>query len=341
MAVVPATGVGVRAQERGPDQRQDRRRGRGPDRPIDRSAALLPAGTGRPNLGARLRHLGARREQLLETHTRCVQQIRDLLECVWPAALDAAAQPFKSTTWVAALAVVMDRDGGNLQRTRRLGAARFEHAVRREVTRRGGQRPCLRIVRKVFTALADPAGVLAHRSAAFERIAWVIDDWDHARAKLADTEASMVSVLDELGLTELACSIDGLSAVGAAAILAETGDLTRFTSARAVVKHAGLAPRERKSGTFTGKARLSGAGRPLLRAAAWRAVWGCLQTNRVYAARYRHLTTRQTNRLKPTQAQTAVAGAILRQLHYVVTHRQAWDPAVAAHGIRSLEVTAA
>ena len=152
----------------------------------------------------------------------------------------------------------------------------------------------------------------------------------------------MVAVLDQLELTELACSIDGLSAVGAAAILAETGDLTRFTSARAVVKHAGLAPRERQSpGAFTGRARLSGAGRPLLRAAAWRAVWGCLQTNRVYAARYRHLTTRETNRLKPTQAQTAVASAILRLLHFVITHRQAWDPVAAAHGTAASEVVAA
>src|SRR6478735_3811942 len=97
--------------------------------------------------------------------------------------------------------------------------------------------------------------------------------------------------------------LDGLSPVGAAAILAQSGDLRRFTSARAVVKHAGLAPRERKSGTFTGKARVTGAGRPQLRVAAWRAVWGCLQTNRVYAARYRHLTTREHTRLPPTQAQ--------------------------------------
>ena len=289
----------------------------------------------------RLRHLGTRREQLIEEHVRCVQQVRDLLECVWPAALEAAKHPFKSTTWVAAMTVVVDRDGGNLERTRRLGAARFERAVRKEVTRRGKIRPCLRIVRRLFTALSDPAGVLAHRPAAFERIAWVIDDWDHAKTSLSDTETRMVSVLDELELTELATSIDGLSPVGAAAILAETGDLTRFTSARAVVKHAGLAPRERKSGTFTGRARVTGAGRPLLRAAAWRAVWGCLQTNRVYAARYRHLTTRETNKLTPTQAQTAVAGAILRQLHYVITHRQAWDPVVAAHGLRELEVAAA
>ncbi|WP_209889970.1 transposase [Nocardia goodfellowii] len=43
-----------------------------------------------------------------------------------------------------------------------------------------------------------------------------------------------------------------------AAILAETGDSARFPTARAVVKHAGLAPREKKSGAFTGRARLTG-----------------------------------------------------------------------------------
>jgi transposase len=160
-------------------------------------------------------------------------------------------------------------------------------------------------------------------------------EWDTAKAKLADTEVRMVAVLDELHLTELACSIEGLSPVGAAAILAETGHLRRFTSSRAVVKHAGLAPRERMSGTFTGRARLTGAGRPHLRVAAWRAVWGCLQNNRVYAARYRHLTTRvETNKLKPTQAQTVIAGAILRQLHAVITTGEAWDPDIATRGTR-------
>jgi hypothetical protein len=86
----------------------------------------------------------------------------------------------------------------------------------------------------------------------------------------------MVAVLDQLGLTELVTSIDGLSAVGAAPILAGTGDLTRFTCARAVVKHAG---------------------------------------------RYRHLTTRETNNLTPTQAETVVAAATLRQLYAVVVHQ--------------------
>ena len=76
----------------------------------------------------------------------------------------------------------------------------------------------------MFTALADPAGVSAHRVGAVERVALLLADWRQTQLRLADTEARMTSVLDELQLTALATSITGLSAIGAAAILAETGD---------------------------------------------------------------------------------------------------------------------
>jgi hypothetical protein len=78
----------------------------------------------------RLRHLGTRREQLIVDMTSQIQQIRALLECVWPAALDSACQPFRSRTWAAAISVVCDRDHGELTRTRRLGPARFEVQAR-------------------------------------------------------------------------------------------------------------------------------------------------------------------------------------------------------------------
>ena len=162
----------------------------------------------------RLRHLGARRERLIVEVVAQVQQIRDLLECVWPAALESANWPFRSKTWAAAMNVVVDRDGGDLERTRRLGLARFERAVRREITKRGGQKPCLRIVRKLFTALADPTGVLAHRRGAPERVQWLLEDWADTHRKLADAEARMTAVLDELELTELATSIHGLCGWG-------------------------------------------------------------------------------------------------------------------------------
>ncbi len=47
---------------------------------------------------ARLRHLGIRREQLITETSSQVPPMRDLLECVWPAALDTAQQPFNAST---------------------------------------------------------------------------------------------------------------------------------------------------------------------------------------------------------------------------------------------------
>jgi transposase len=280
----------------------------------------------------RLRHLGTRREQLITEAGSQVQQMRALLECAWPASLDTARQPFRSATWAAAMSVIVDRDGGDLARTRRLGLARLETATRRLVVAGGRRRPCLRIVRQLFAALADPGGVIGHRPGALERVALLLQDWNHAHRRLADTEQRMMGVLDELGLTGLVTSITGLSAIGAAAILAETGDPCRFATARALVKHAGLAPREKLSGTFTGRTKLTGQGRPGLRLAAWRAVWGAQRANPVYRARYQHLTSRDRNKLKPTQAQTVIAAAILRHLHAVITTGQAWDPLIATLG---------
>ncbi|NMM24553.1 MAG: IS110 family transposase, partial [Phycicoccus sp.] len=189
-----------------------------------------------------------------------------------------------------------------------------------------------RIVRLLFAAATDPRGVTTHRLGALERVQLLLDDFRDTGRRQGEAEARMVEVLDELQLTELVCSIVGLSALGAATILAETGDLTRFASARSVVKHSGLAPREKSSGTYTGRTKLTGQGRPGLRRAAWRAVWGAQKANPVYAARFTHLTSRTENKLNRGQAHAAIAAAILRQLYAVVSTGQRWDAAIAAGG---------
>jgi transposase len=281
---------------------------------------------------ARLRQLGARRERLVTEATACIQQLRDLLECVWPAVLAAAAKPFDSTNWCAALAVVLERCNGDPRRLTQLGYKRFETAVRRELPRWGGQRVRRPIIAAVYAALTDPAGVAAQRRGALERAHWVLADWRSAKTRLTQVESRMVEVLDELGLTPYVTSIPGVSAVGAAAMLAETGDPTRFDSPRALVKHAGLCPRENSSGTFHGRSRISRRGRPRLRLAAWRAAWGALQHNPVMAARYQHLTSRNHNKLTDGQARAAIAAALLRWIHVIVTQRVRWDAAIAGAG---------
>jgi transposase len=280
---------------------------------------------------ARLRQLGARRLALVADVISCMQQAGGLLACAWPAALGVAARPLESTTWLAALGAITDRCNGDPARLRKMGYEKFVAAVRRELPRWGAKNIYHKIVRGLWEALADTGGVAAQRRGALERVHLLMGDWRSLPARLADTGDRMTAVLDELGLTELVTSIDGLSAVGAAVILAETGDLSRFASARSVVKHAGLNPSEHTSATLAGKTRISHRGRPGLRAAAWRAVWGGMRHNRVLHARHAHLTGRPDgNRLSDGQARAACAATLLRWLYAVVTKRQMWDARIAA-----------
>ena len=190
----------------------------------------------------------------------------------------------------------------------------------------------------MFDAATDPTqaalGVLEQRPGALERVALGLGDLSHGRRQIADMDARMTALLDELDLTVLVTSIPGLSVVTAAMILAETGALTRFASARAVVKHAGLCPRDNASGTYQGKTAISGRGRPELRLAAWRATFAALRHNPVLAARHAHLTGRTDHPLTDAQARVAVAASLLRQLHAVITTGTVWNPAIAAGTIR-------
>jgi transposase len=280
---------------------------------------------------ALLRHLGRRRARLITAASACMLQARDLLGLAWPVVLEAAAGPFESTTWLAAVTVVLERCDGDPARLRRLGLARFTAAVRAELPRWGAQRPWQRITGAVFAAVTVTDGaVAAHRRGALKRAAWALTDLREARGKLTQAEAQMCAVLDELGLTALVTTIPGLSAVAAAQILAETGDPARFTTARSVVKHAGLSPAQNTSAAFRGTTRISRRGRPGLRLAAWRATWALLRHNPVLAARYQHLTTRPHNRLTHGQAHAACAATLLRWLHAITTTGQPWNPVTAA-----------
>jgi transposase len=279
---------------------------------------------------ARLRHLGARRSRLIDSSTMCIQQLRDLLEVAWPAVLPAAAKPLESATWLACLWVTLERGDGDLGAVHAMGRDGFTAAARGGLGAWGARRICQRIAAAAYAALADPAGVAAQRPGALERAFSVLGDWRTIRGELAGVNARMLQALEAMGVLEVAGSIPGVSALQVAAILAETGDPSRFPTARAIVKHAGLAPCENSSGNHAGQAGISRRGRPALRLAAWRAVWGALRHNPVYAARHASLTGRAEDQLTDQQARAAIAAALLRQIHAIITRRIPWDAGIAA-----------
>jgi transposase len=290
---------------------------------------------------ARLRHLGARRAGLARDVTACRQQAGDLLGCAWPAPLAACRQPTESMTWMAGMAVVTSRCCGDPRRVRKMGYQGFLAAVRRELPRWGGKLVRHAVVQGLWDALADTAGVAAQRPGALERLRLLLEDWRDLRSRLAATGELMTAALEDLGLAGLVASIDGVTALSGALILAESGDPRRFSSARALVKHAGLAPSENTSATMNGKSRVSRRGRPALRCAAWRAAWGAMRHNDVLRARHGHLTGRDANRLADGQARTACAATLLRWIWAVTTTGRPWDARIASGQATALPAAAA
>jgi transposase len=300
---------------------------------------------------ADLRHQGRRRAVLITAETAAVQRIRDFLSVAWPVMTEACAQPFDSMTWLAALQVVTSRCGGQPEKLAVLGVEAFTALVRSAVGGWGGQRVNGPICRAVFAALTNAEGVVTgHRRGLLRRISAELGDLQRARAQRRDTEAGMVAALAALGLARLG-DIPGLSATGAAAILAETGDPERYDSSSSLVKHAGMSPSDNTSGAFEGEAHISRRGRPSLRLAVWRAVWPMLIHNPVMAAKYQAMTAAASQaaagapdagraghataaaeaaRRRRAKARVACAAALLRWIYCIAVHRTSWDPDVAA-----------
>ena len=303
---------------------------------------------------AQLRHLGRRRAQLITSATALVQRVRDFLSVAWPVAPEACVHPFESVTWLAAMQVVTSRCGGRPEKLAAVGLAEFTVLVRQAVAGWGGQRPAGPVCRAVFAALTSTEGVVvSHRRGLLRRCADELGDLRRTRAQLRAVQADMAAVLGELGLSRLA-DIPGLTAVGAAAILAETGDPRRYDSSSSLVKHAGLSPSGNASGAFEGQAHISRRGRPGLRLTVWRAIWPLLIHNSVMAAKYaamiaaadsaaaaqaaqaqsgtgsRQASAAAAARARRAKARVACAAALLRWIYSMVVHDTGWDPDVAA-----------
>jgi transposase len=282
---------------------------------------------------AHLRHLGRRRAQLVTAATASVQRIRDFLSVAWPTVTECCAHPFDSRTWLAGMQVITSRCGGDPARLAGPGLEAFAVLVRAAVGGWGGQRPDGRVLRAVFAALTCTEGVVAScRRGLLRRVAEELGDLARTRAQLRAIEADMVAVLGELGLSRLG-DIPGLTAAGAAVILAEAGDPCRYDSSSSLVKHAGMSPAGNASGAFEGQAHISRRGRPGLRLAVWRAVWPMLLHNPVLAAKYAAMTAgadAAAARAQRARARVACAASLLRWIWCLAVHGTSWDPDVAA-----------
>jgi transposase len=301
-----------------------------------------------------LRHLGRRRAQLAAAATAAVQRVRDFLSVAWPSAVTAAASPFASMTWLAALEVVTSRCGADPARLAGAGEEEFLALVRDAAPGWGTSRPDRRIARKVLALADDPDAVAWSRRGLFRRIRAELDDLQRARRQLKEAEAAMGALLAGLGLARLG-DIPGLTLAGAAVILAEAGDPRRYETSSSMVKHAGLSPSDNASGASEGASRISRRGRPSLRLAAWRATLPMLTWNPVLKAKYQAMVqgaeesaraaagsarpgsaraaqAARSLRAARAKARVACAASLLRWIYSITVHGTSWDPVAASGG---------
>ena len=171
-----------------------------------------------------------------------------------------------------------------------MGEEAFTALVRAAVQGWGGKRAWGTISARIFAALTDTEGVIVSCRRGLLRRVRRRAGRPAARPGAAAGRGGGHGRRAGRARLVPAGRIPALTAVGAAAILAETGDPRRYDSSSSLVKHAGLSPSDNASGAFAGQAHISRRGRPGLRLTVWRAVWPMLQFNPVMAAKYQAMT---------------------------------------------------
>lgn len=194
---------------------------------------------------------------------------------------------------------------------------------------------------QILTAAEHSIGRTEGLNMARNEILWLTE-----RLKgLAGWEGKLLAQLEELSMElpfiENILEIKGLGIRTVTGILAEIGDITRFTEARQIQKLAGLALVEDSSGKHEGKTIISKRGRKRLRYQLYQAALVLIGQNAEFRQVYEYYITRDRNPLKKMQALMAVACKLLRILYAMVTKGVKYDPGKLLSDIRRPQKEAA
>lgn len=134
------------------------------------------------------------------------------------------------------------------------------------------------------------------------------------QSQLAQVKEQLVNLFERVPAAPYLLSL-GLGQVTTARIVAEIGNPAAYTSARQLVKLAGIQPSPNQSGQKSRSATpMSGKGRARLRTALYFAGLRLIQTDEAFAAYYHHLQHRPHNPLTPVQA----IGVLMRKMLHIL-----------------------
>ncbi|MBI4842455.1 MAG: IS110 family transposase [candidate division NC10 bacterium] len=160
------------------------------------------------------------------------------------------------------------------------------------------------------------------------------------QARLATIEAELVRVAAPLPVYARLRTIPGVGPTVAAILLAEIGDITWYTKFSQLRKLAGLDIIGVATGNWTGTARISKCGRPLLRWALYQAAMGACRNAGWRARREGFIAKRQGDRFAFLKANIELAAKLLRIVWGVWRSGRPYDPSYRSGGPAARPATA-
>jgi transposase len=205
---------------------------------------------------AELRSLGLMRGDLKKAWVTWGNRIRSIVEKYWPERERALKDCLKPTSRAVLEACPFPED------VLELGVERLTKVVRQGSNKTRGPR----MAQALYEEARYSVGVREGQDAAKFELHHALEIFRLLSKKIEEVEEKLTDCLKRTSYHEPLVSVPGLSAVGAALLLAETGDPGQYKSAKEWVKLAGLNLIENQSGKLKreGK-RISRVGRPVLR----------------------------------------------------------------------------
>lgn len=118
---------------------------------------------------------------------------------------------------------------------------------------------------RLIQAARGSVGIKGSNIALAREICYTVEDIQTLLRRIKEMEAAQKEALKQVSYAGYLLSIKGLGVVSLASLLGETGDISKYANANAIIKLAGLNLYEISSGMHKGINRITKRGRPLLR----------------------------------------------------------------------------
>lgn len=179
---------------------------------------------------------------------------------------------------------------------------------------------------KIIDAAGNSIGNSRCPEAARLEIRCLINDYETYSGRLNELMAKIDSLVKKEDNVQNLLEIPGVSVKTASIVLAEIGDIHRFSSARQIQKLAGLAIVDyNQSGKHNGEHCISYRGRKRLRYALYEAALTVVRFDEGFRQIYDYYRNRTENPLKKMQALIAISCKLIRVFYAILTKGEKYD----------------